>query len=85
MADHTGLGVHVSGSASIDNGAFAGDLGLRYAFDETAILGLDAEYDPWFSFEGARVLAGAFNAFATFFAVIRSVMWCLCGSRASLA
>ena len=48
QVDHTGIGVHVSGSASIDNGAFAADLGLRYAFDEAAILGLDAEYNPWF-------------------------------------
>lgn len=63
---HTGFGIHSAASVSIDNGAFAAALGARYAIAESWLVGLDAEYNPWFSFEGPRVARGAFNGYATF-------------------
>lgn len=64
--DHTGFGFHGGLSMSIDNGALAGVVAGRYALDESWLLGLDAEYNPWISFEAGRFSRGAFNGYATF-------------------
>lgn len=64
--DHTGVALHTSVAGSLDNGALAAVVAGRYAFDDRWLLGLDAEYNPWLSFEAGRVSRGAFNGYATF-------------------
>ncbi len=64
--DHTGFGFHGGLSMSVDNGAFAGIVAGRYALTDSWLVGLDAEYNPWVSFEARRLSRGAFNGYATF-------------------
>jgi hypothetical protein len=63
--DNTGFAAHSAFSASIDNGAFAWALGGRYAITNCWIVGIDAEYNPWFSLEAQRFARGVFNSYAT--------------------
>ncbi|MEM9694317.1 MAG: hypothetical protein AAGA56_17330 [Myxococcota bacterium] len=63
--DHEGWGVVGSAAASVDNGALAFAVGPRYAVTEQWVVGLDVEYNPWFSFEATRFARGAFNTYAT--------------------
>jgi len=62
---NTGFAAHSAFSASVDNGAFAWAVGGRYAITNCWIVGIDAEYNPWFSLEAGRFARGAFNGYAT--------------------
>jgi hypothetical protein len=61
----TGPAVHASVAGAFDNGALAFVLAGRYAVTNRWLLGLDGEYNPWFSIEGRRFARGAFNGYAT--------------------
>lgn len=63
--DRTGFGLHSAFAGAIDNGAMAWSLGGRYAVSNRWLFGLDAEYNPWFDIESARVARGAFNGYLT--------------------
>jgi hypothetical protein len=59
-------GGYLGGSGSFDYGALAAALGGRFRASRHWTLGLDAEWNPWFSVNGASsVRAGAFNGYAT--------------------
>ncbi len=61
----TGWAAHSTISGSFDNGALAYNLAARYGITNKWLVGLDAEYNPWFSLEAGRFRRGAFNAYAT--------------------
>lgn len=60
------LGAYLGGSGSINNAAAAATLGARLRFSTHWTFGLDAEWNPWISVNGAStVRAGAFNGYGT--------------------
>lgn len=59
------LGLYLGLSAALDRGAFAGRLGVRWQALDALSLGLDAEWNPWFSLDAGRAAPGAFNLYAT--------------------
>ena len=63
MAINDGVGFSVSLFGSLDEAGFGGGLGLRLPLAENFILGIDAEYDAWFSIEAGRFETGAFNGY----------------------
>jgi hypothetical protein len=58
------FGAHAAVSGALDNGALAFALGARFAATERVLVGIDAEYNPWVSWEATRVALGAFNGYA---------------------
>jgi hypothetical protein len=59
------FGVQLHGSAAVENAGFAVGLGVRYRFNEHWIVGVDGEYNPWFSISAREFRPGAVNVFAT--------------------
>jgi len=60
------LGAYLGGSGSVNNAAAAVALGARLRFSRHWTFGLDAEWNPWISVNGAStVRAGAFNGYGT--------------------
>ena len=60
------LGAYLGGSGSVNNPAAAVALGARLRFSTHWTFGLDAEWNPWFSVNGAStVRAGVFNGYGT--------------------
>jgi hypothetical protein len=60
------LGAYLGGSGSINNEALAAALGARLRFSKHWTFGLDAEWNPWISVNGAStVRAGVFNGYGT--------------------
>ncbi len=60
------LGAYLGGSGSVNNAAAAAALGARLRFSKHWTFGLDAEWNPWISVNGAStVRAGAFNGYGT--------------------
>ena len=65
----TAWGAYASGSASLNNPAVAGSIGLRLRANKSWTFGLDGEWNPWLAFNGATVRAGALNVYGT--AIVR--------------
>jgi hypothetical protein len=63
------FGAHVRGSIAAENSALAVALGLRYRVSSHFLVGLDGEWNPFWSFTRKRIRAGVANAYAT--AVVR--------------
>jgi hypothetical protein len=60
------LGAYLGGSGSVNNAAAAVALGARLRSSTHWTFGLDAEWNPWISVNGAStVRAGAFNGYGT--------------------
>jgi hypothetical protein len=60
------LGAYLGGSGSVNNPAVAVALGARLRFSTHWTFGLDAEWNPWISVNGAStVRAGVFNGYGT--------------------
>ena len=63
-------GGYLGGSASLNYGGLATAAGARLRVGKHLILGLDAEWNPWFTINGnSSIRAGAFNAYGT--AIVR--------------
>ena len=45
----TGFALHSVFGVALDNGALAMSLGGRYAWSNNWLVGIDAEYNPWFN------------------------------------
>jgi hypothetical protein len=58
------LGGYVAAGGSILNGAFAGSVGVRYRLSSNWLIGVDGEYNPWFSMHTWDVRAGSTNVYA---------------------
>jgi hypothetical protein len=59
-------GGFLNAGASINNGALAVAAGARARVGKHLVLGLDAEWNPWFAVNGASTIrAGAFNGYGT--------------------
>jgi hypothetical protein len=65
FAQRPAFGVAVSLGGALDRTAMSGSIGARLRLTPRWLVGLDAEWNPWASFEAERVRAGAFNAYAT--------------------
>jgi hypothetical protein len=65
FADRPALGVVVSMGGSLNHAAMNFGIGARLRLTPRWLVGLDAEWNPWASFEGEHVRPGAFNAYAT--------------------
>lgn len=59
------FGLYAAGGVSIDRTAFSFSLGARYRMDQRWVVGLDLEWNPWWSLETKRFRTGAINAYAT--------------------
>jgi hypothetical protein len=60
------VGAYLGGSGSINNAAAAAALGARLRVSKHWTFGIDAEWNPWISVNGAStVRAGAFNGYGT--------------------
>lgn len=63
-ADHasrTPFGLHLGGSAALDNTALAISVGIRYRTSASWLFGFDGEFNPWGSLESQRFSLGALN------------------------
>jgi hypothetical protein len=61
----TAWGASLSGAGSLDNPALAGALGLRLRLSKQWSFGLDGEWNPWLSVNGALYHAGALDVFGS--------------------
>jgi len=52
-------------SGSVDRTAAAGSAGFRYNANGWLSVGLDLEYNPWFSIDAGRASPGVFNGYGT--------------------
>lgn len=59
------LGVHLAAGGSLENEAVAVSLGLRYRLSENFLVGLDGEYNPWYSRTTQEFRSGTTNAYGT--------------------
>jgi hypothetical protein len=59
-----GVGFYVGGAGSLDQASAALSAGIRVDVVHWLSLGVDAEYNPWLSIEGARAAAGTTNVYA---------------------
>ncbi|MBK8171239.1 MAG: hypothetical protein IPK60_12955 [Sandaracinaceae bacterium] len=59
------IGVIATVSASLDNGAFAERVGVRYQLLDNFELGLEIEHNPWYSLQTMSFVAGTVNVFAS--------------------
>jgi hypothetical protein len=64
-AQRSRFGLYGAAGAAIDNAALAFSLGGLYRAGRSWLVGLDAEYNPWFSLDTKRFRRGAFNIYAT--------------------
>ena len=60
------FGFYTAFGAALDNAAFAGSVAGRYRASERWLLGVDAEYNPWFSLDAKRFRPGTINIYSTF-------------------
>ncbi|HEY6558261.1 MAG TPA: hypothetical protein VI072_13350 [Polyangiaceae bacterium] len=58
------LGGYLAAGGSILNGAFAASAGLRYRLSSSWVIGLDGEYNPWFSMHTWDIRSGSTNVYA---------------------
>jgi hypothetical protein len=59
-------GASLSGAASVNYGGLAAAVGARARLGKHWVLGLDAEWNPWYAVNGASTIrAGAFNGYGT--------------------
>jgi len=59
-------GASLSGAASVNHGGLAAAAGARARLGKHWVLGLDAEWNPWYALNGASTIrAGAFNGYGT--------------------
>jgi len=65
FAERSRFGLVVSSGASLNHAAANFSLGARLRLSPRWLVGVDAEWNPWGSFEGEHVRLGAFNAYAT--------------------
>ncbi len=61
----TGFALHSVFGVALDNGALAMSVGGRYAWSNNWLVGIDAEYNPWFNLSSGRVARGVINTYAT--------------------
>lgn len=59
-----GFGVHTAVGGGLDNGALVAVLGARYGITNNWLVGLDVEYNPWFSFDARRFSRGVASSYA---------------------
>jgi hypothetical protein len=59
------FGLYVSTSVSIDNTAFVANLAGRYHLTDVWVLGLGADWNPWFSVVTRRAQAGTLDLYAS--------------------
>jgi hypothetical protein len=65
MPEGARFGLHLAGSAALDNAALAADAGLRYRVAHRWLIGLDGEWNPWLSVQTRSFAAGTANLYAT--------------------
>jgi hypothetical protein len=59
-------GASLTGAASVNHGGLAAAIGGRARLGKHWVLGLDAEWNPWYALNGASTIrAGAFNGYGT--------------------
>jgi hypothetical protein len=58
------LGGYLAAGGSILNGAFAGSVGVRYRLSSSWVIGVDGEYNPWFSMHTWELRSGSTNVYA---------------------
>ena len=62
------LGAYIAGGGSVLNGAYAASIGVRYRLSSHFLVGVDGEYNPWFSLHDmGDVRPGSTNVYATGF------------------
>ena len=64
-AVNNGVGIHAAIFGSIDDAGFGASLGVRIPLTPRFILGVDAEYDGWYSIESGAFNVGALNGYLT--------------------
>jgi hypothetical protein len=64
-ADEGRFGTQLGIAGSMDNEAAAISAGLRYRANDYLTVGMDVEYNPWFSIDSGRMEHGSLNAYGT--------------------
>jgi hypothetical protein len=59
------LGIYANFGAALDKGAFSGAFGGRWDVSPAITLGLQAEYNPWFSVDALEFDLGVFNTYGS--------------------
>ncbi len=64
-AINNGVGISMGIFGSIDDAGFGANIGVRIPISPHFILGVDAEYDGWYSVEAGRFNVGALNGYVS--------------------
>jgi hypothetical protein len=59
------FGLTMAGGGALQNGAFAASVGGLFRVSANLLLGIDAEYNPWFALRTFEVRSGSTNLYAT--------------------
>jgi hypothetical protein len=59
------FGMHLHGAIAVENPAFAAGVGLRYRVSSNLLLGVDGEWNPFWSLDSGNVRTGTANFFVT--------------------
>jgi MYXO-CTERM domain-containing protein len=63
--DRSHFSVYIAASGAIDKPAIAGDLAVRWQLNESWVIGLDAEFNPYYGIQSKTFRMGSFNGYAT--------------------
>ncbi|MEP7119860.1 MAG: hypothetical protein ABJE95_03075 [Byssovorax sp.] len=63
--DRSRFSLFFAASGAIDKPAIAGDIAVRWQLNESWVIGLDAEFNPYFGIQSKSFRMGSFNGYAT--------------------
>jgi MYXO-CTERM domain-containing protein len=63
--DRSRFSLFFAASGAIDKPAIAGDLAVRWQLNESWVIGLDAEFNPYYGIQSKTFRMGSFNGYAT--------------------
>ncbi len=63
--DRSPFSIYIAASVAVDKPAIAGALAARWQLNESWVLGLDAEFNPYYGIQTRSFRMGSFNGYAT--------------------
>jgi hypothetical protein len=63
--DRSRFSLYFAASGAIDKPAIAGDVAIRWQLNDSWVIGLDAEFNPYYGIQSKTFRMGSFNGYAT--------------------
>jgi MYXO-CTERM domain-containing protein len=63
--DRSSFSLYFAASGAVDKPAIAGEIAARWQLNESWVLGLDAEFNPYYGIQSKTFRMGSFNGYAT--------------------